>query len=74
MTVTNNTKTQIYACIALVPSENLQGSQKVFDIYNSILLKRRDIEEFPMTDRVVIRMNDWVNKSKIEEYGKISNF
>ena len=73
-TFTNNMKPQTYACIVLGPSGNLQGSQKVFDIYTGQTLKSRTTEDFPMPDRVVRRMSYWVKKYNSEEYGKKIQF
>ena len=69
VTVTNNMNSRTYACIALGTSVNLQGSQKVFDIYTRRILKRGTIKDFPIPDRISRCMKDLVKKSKKKEYG-----
>ena len=68
MTVTKNIKPYIYACIVMVPSGNLNGSQNVFGIYTDRIFKLMTIKEFSISERVVRIMNDWGNNSNIKEY------
>ena len=72
--ITNNMKLCSRDCIALGPSGNLQGSQKVFCLNTGQVLKCRTIHEFPMPDRTVARMNQWGIRSKRETYGRKLQF
>lgn len=55
--------------IALGPTGNIQGTQKVFCIRSGRVIKRRKIIPFHMPDRVIRKVNQWGARSKQEEYG-----
>ena len=68
-TVTNDMTPSTHESIALGPTGNMQGTQKVFCINTGKVLKRRKITEFPLPSRVINKVNNWGKRSKIEEYG-----
>ena len=72
--VTNDVNTRTRPCIALGPSGNRQGSTKVFCITTGVVLKCRKITEFPMSDRVIAKVNKWGERTKQEKYGKKLHF
>ena len=72
--ITNNMKLWSRDYIALGPSGNLRGSQKVFCLNTGQGLKRRTIHEFPMPDRTVERMNQSGIRFKRETYGRKLQF
>ena len=61
-TVINNMALRTYICISLGLSRNIQGSQKVFGIYTGKVQKLIKLIEFPMPNRVLHRMNAWVQQ------------
>ena len=56
-TVTNNIGPRKYACIELGRLGNIQRPKKLFDIYTGKVLKFRKLIGFPMTYRLMHRMN-----------------
>ena len=61
--ITNTMKPRTRACIALGPSGNIQGTQKVFELSTGLVLKRRKIIPLPMPDSVIKKVTDWGRKS-----------
>ena len=51
--VTNTRHPQIFSGINLVPTGNIKGALKVFDIKTSVVKKPRTMIELPMPDRVI---------------------
>ena len=61
-TVINDIPPKTHECIALGPTLNMQGTQKVFCLDMGRVLQRSDI--IPMLDlnRVTMEVNDWYKK------------
>ena len=57
--ITNDMTLRTHEAIALGPSGNIQGTQKVFCLKTGCILKRRKIIPFPMPERVIKKVNDW---------------
>ena len=72
--VTNTMKPRTRGVISLGTKNNLQQSQKVFDLKTGKVLYRRTCKELPMPGGVIRRMNLWGKRSKKERYGKKLNF
>ena len=67
-TVTKNTTPITHECIALGPTQNLQGTQQVFFIETSGVLKIRKFIHVVSSDRVIIKVNNWCKKYKLKQY------
>ena len=72
--ITNTTTERTREAIALGPTGNIQGTQKVFCLKTGLVLKRRKIIPLPVPDRVIKKVNQWGVRSKREEYGKKLKF
>ena len=62
--VTNNIKGRTHPCISLGPSGNWQGLQIFFDLETAIVLFRLNITIFPMLERVIKIIDNWVKLKK----------
>ena len=51
--ITNTMRPQTHPCIALGPSNNLQGSVKCIDLETGRVVTRRNFEILPMPDRII---------------------
>ena len=58
-----------HQAIALGPTSNLQVTHKLLCLNTGNVLKRRNFTEYPIPDRVINRVNKWVNKMSQELYG-----
>ena len=67
--ITYDMMPRTHESIALGPSGNMQGTQKVFCINTGRVLKWRKITEYPLPTRVITKVNNWGKRSKKEEYG-----
>jgi hypothetical protein len=72
--ITNDMKPRTRECIALGPTGNRQGSQKVLCLRTGTVLTRRRIDEYPMPNRVIKKVNDLGRRSKRERFGRDLEF
>ena len=67
--VTNTTTSRTREAIALGPTGNIQGTQKVFCLETGKVLKQRKIIPLPVPDRVIQKVEQWGKRSQRESYG-----
>ena len=65
--ITNTTRSRTYPSIYLVPTTNIQGTKKVFDLVTGVVKKPRSVTPFPMPDRVISIVNTWGRMHQNEE-------
>jgi hypothetical protein len=66
--ITNTMRPRTHPCLALGPSDNLQGSVNCFDLETGMVVKRRTVTELPMPDDIINKVDTWVKKSTKEQF------
>ncbi len=73
-TITNTMRLCMFPGIFFGPTDNCQGTPKVFNINMSVAKKKRTITPLPMPDRVIKVVKDWGRHYQKEDKAKTLKF